>query len=324
MAISILSFIISCQTEEIEKIEYAIVIHGGAGYMTPENLTGEKQLEYKDMLAKVTEEGLKVLDQGGLAVDAVETSIRIMEDSPLFNAGRGAVLTHDGINELDASIMKGDDLNAGAVAGVRTVKHPISASRKVMEVSEHVLLAGRGAEKFAEINGLEIVDPSYFFTQRRYDELLKVLEQEGIDTDTLKFRKFGTVGCVALDKEGNICAGTSTGGRTNKKFGRIGDSPLIGSGTYAKNLNCGVSATGIGEFFIRYAACHEISALMEYKGMTVQEAAAEVIHNQLEPVGGDGGVVCLDSKGHYAMEFNTSGMFRAYGNSEGVRIVAIF
>lgn len=292
--------------------------------MTPKRLSKEKQEEYLKILSEVTEHGLNILENGGSSTDAVEAVIRIMEDSPLFNAGRGAVFNHHGTNELDASIMNGVDLNAGAVAGVKTIKHPISAARKVMEKSEHVLLAGEGAEDFAAGEGIEIVDPSYFFTMERFNELLNVLEREGINTDSLKKEKLGTVGCVALDKSGNICAGTSTGGRTNKKYGRIGDSPLIGSGTYAKNTTCGISATGHGEFFIRYAVCHEISALMEYKKMTVQEAAKDVIQNQLKAVGGDGGVVCLDSQGNYAMEFNTSGMFRAYGNSNGERISAIF
>jgi beta-aspartyl-peptidase (threonine type) len=319
-------FALSCSTSEKqkEKVDYALVIHGGAGYMTLESLSEESQEEYLEMLEKLTETGLEVLKNGGDATDAVETVIRTMEDSPLFNAGRGAVFTHDGSNELDASIMNGNDLNAGAVAGVKTIKHPISAARKVMEVSEHVLLAGEGAEKFANEEGLEIVDASYFFTRKRFEDLIRTLENEGVDVDSLKKEKLGTVGCVALDRSGNICAGTSTGGRTNKKYGRIGDSPLIGSGTYAKNSTCGVSATGHGEFFIRYAVCHEISSLMEYRNMSVERAAYEVIHNQLKPVGGDGGVICLDAEGNYAMEFNTTGMFRAYGNSKGERITEIF
>ncbi|MGC9341618.1 MAG: isoaspartyl peptidase/L-asparaginase family protein, partial [Bacteroidales bacterium] len=214
--------------EKAKEIEYALVIHGGAGYMTPERLSEEKQEEYLKILSKVTQLGLNILENGGSSTDAVEAVIRIMEDSPLFNAGRGAVFTHHGTNELDASIMNGVDLNAGAVAGVKTIKHPISAARKVMEKSEHVLLAGEGAEDFAAGEGVEIVDPSYFFTMERFNELINVLEREGINTDSLKKEKLGTVGCVALDKSGNICAGTSTGGRTNKKYGRIGDSPLIG------------------------------------------------------------------------------------------------
>ncbi len=313
----------SCNNQEV-PLEYAIVIHGGAGNITPEYLPVDKQNEYKDVLNKAMERGLQILENDGSSLDAVENVIRMLEDSPLFNAGKGAVFTHEGKNELDASIMDGANLNAGAVAGVRSVKNPISAARKVMEESEHVLLACEGAEKFAKEKGLQIVSPDYFFSVSRFESLLRSLEKEGVNADSLKLRKMGTVGCVALDKSGNLCAGTSTGGRTNKKFGRIGDSPVIGAGNYANNATCGVSATGHGEYFIRYVVGHEISALMKYKGMTVQEAAKTVIHEQLKPVGGDGGVVCLDRYGEYAMEFNTSGMFRAYGNSKGELFVKIF
>ena len=292
--------------------------------MDPENLGEETQKLYKEKLSEAMELGLDILKKGGSSLDAVEQVIRVLEDSPLFNAGKGAVFTHSGINELDASIMWGGDLNAGAVAGVRNIKNPISAARKVMEESEHVLLAGRGAEEFAKQQGLEIVAKEYFFTKNRFESLKRSLEGEGVPVDTLEYNKLGTVGCVALDRDGNLCAGTSTGGRNNKKYGRIGDSPVIGAGTYAKNSTCGVSAPGHGEFFIRYAVAHEISALIEYKNLSVKEAARNVIQEQLKPVGGDGGVICLDYTGNYAMEFNTEGMFRAYGNSEGERIVSIF
>ncbi len=315
--------LISCNNQDI-PLDYAIVIHGGAGNISPEYLPEEKQQEYKEVLAEAVERGLQILENNGSSVDAVENVIRMLEDSPLFNAGKGAVFTHEGKNELDASIMNGADLNAGAVAGVTSIKNPISAARKVMEESEHVMLACDGAEKFAKEKGLTVVSPDYFFTHSRFESLLRSLEKEGINTDSLKLRKMGTVGCVALDRSGNLCAGTSTGGRTNKKFGRIGDSPIIGAGNYAKNSTCGVSATGHGEFFIRYVVGHEISALMEYKGMTVEEAARTVIHDQLKPVDGTGGVICLDKYGNYAMEFNTSGMFRAYGNSQGEMFVKIF
>lgn len=317
------SVFISCNNQE-GPLDYAIIIHGGAGNITPEYLPVEKQQEYKDALAEAMERGLQILENNGSSVDAVENVIRVLEDSPLFNAGKGAVFTHEGRNELDASIMSGFDLNAGAVAGVRSIKNPISAARKVMEESEHVMLACDGAEKFAKEKGLRIVSPDYFFTHNRFESLLRSLEKEGISTDSMKLKKMGTVGCVALDKSGNLCAGTSTGGRTNKKFGRIGDSPIIGAGNYAKNSTCGVSATGHGEFFIRYVVGHEISALMEYEGMSVNEAARTVIQDQLKPLGGDGGVVCLDRNGNYAMEFNTSGMFRAYGNAKGEMFVKIF
>ncbi|MCK4922180.1 MAG: isoaspartyl peptidase/L-asparaginase [Bacteroidales bacterium] len=326
-SIVLLSF--SCQQSSepsngLTKSEYALVIHGGAGNMSIESVSPENQDRYLAKLNEALDTGIKILEENGSSLDAVEKVINILEDSPLFNAGKGAVFTHHGTNELDASIMEGDKLNAGAVAGVQNIKNPISAARAVMEQSEHVLLSGDGASEFAGLVGLEIVDPSYFFTERKFNNLIRVLESEGEDTSELQLKKMGTVGCVALDKLGNLCAGTSTGGMTNKKYNRIGDSPVIGAGTYANNATCGVSATGHGEFFIRYAVAHDISALMEYKRLSVEQAAYEVIQNKLFPVNGSGGVVCLDSNGNYAMEFNTKGMFRAYDNAEGDRIVKIF
>jgi beta-aspartyl-peptidase (threonine type) len=284
--------------------EYALVLHGGAGSMTFENLPDPEQKLYMHALDSSLQIGLDLLKGGGSS----------LEDNPLFNAGKGAVFTHEGKNELDASIMTGQDLNAGAVAGVTDIKNPISAARAVMENSEHVMLAGQGASVFADEIGLEKVDPDYFFTQKRFESLQRALERD----------KHGTVGCVALDKEGNLCAGTSTGGMTNKRYGRIGDSPIIGAGTYANNATCGVSATGHGEFFIRWAVAHDISALMEYKGMDVESAAKEVIERKLVKAGGSGGVICLDHNGRAAMVTNTSGMFRAYGNSDGETEIAIF
>ncbi|MCF8389807.1 MAG: isoaspartyl peptidase/L-asparaginase [Bacteroidales bacterium] len=327
--ISIVFFSFSCQNNETpvnqqSKIDYALIIHGGAGNMSIENVTEESQAEYIAKLNEALNLGLKILEDSGSSLDAVENVINLLEDSPLFNAGRGAVFNHDGINDMDASIMEGLHLNAGAVAGVKDIKNPISAARAVLEKSDHVMLSGKGASEFAKLEGLEIVDPSYFYTQTRYDELIKTLERDDDDGSILKLKKMGTVGCVALDKNGNICAGTSTGGMTNKKYNRIGDSPIIGAGTYANNSTCGVSATGHGEFFIRYSVAHDISALMEYKGFTIKEAAYEVIQNKLLPVHGGGGVVCLDAKGNYAMEFNTNGMFRGYANSDGERVVKIF
>jgi beta-aspartyl-peptidase (threonine type) len=295
-------------------LEYALVLHGGAGNMNFQNLPEEFQLKFKHALDSALQLGLDVLKEGGSSLDAVEVVIRYLEDNPLFNAGKGAVFTSEGKNELDASIMTGWDLNAGAVAGVTHIKNPISAARAVMEKSEHVLLAGEGAEVFAEGEGLELVDPSYFYTQKRFESFQRAKGNE----------KHGTVGCVALDRRGNLCAGTSTGGMTNKKFGRIGDSPLIGAGTYANNATCGVSATGHGEYFIRWAVAHDISALMEYKAYDVETAAREVVEKKLLEAGGSGGVICLDRLGRPAMITNTSGMFRAYGNSEGDRLVAIF
>lgn len=325
----IISLSISCQnnqdtSDKASKIDYALVIHGGAGNMSIDNVSKDNQEEYEAKLNEALDMGLKILADNGSSLDAVEKVINILEDSPLFNAGKGAVFNHDGINELDASIMHGQNLNAGAVAGVMDIKNPISAARAVMEKSEHVLLSGKGASEFAKQTGLEIVDPSYFFTQNRFNSLLKALEGEGEDSSILVMKKMGTVGCVAVDKGGNISAGTSTGGMTNKKFSRIGDSPVIGAGTYANNATCGVSATGHGEFFIRYTVAHDISALMEYKGLSVEDAAYEVIQNKLLPVNGSGGVICLDSNGNYAMEFNTNGMFRGYANSDGARVVKIF
>lgn len=294
--------------------DYALVLHGGAGSMNFENVPEEYQLKFKHSLDSALQLGLDVLKEGGTSIDAVEVVIRCLEDNPLFNAGKGAVFTSEGKNELDASIMTGQDMNAGAVAGVTNIKHPISAARAVMEQSEHVMLSGKGAEVFAEQSGLEIVDPSWFYTEKRFESYQKALAKD----------KHGTVGCVALDRQGNLCAGTSTGGMTNKKFGRIGDSPVIGAGTYANNATCGVSATGHGEFFIRWAVAHDISALMEYKGYDVETAAKEVVEQKLMEAGGSGGVICLDYFGRPAMITNTSGMFRAYGNSEGERVVAIF
>jgi beta-aspartyl-peptidase (threonine type) len=292
---------------------YAIVLHGGAGSMTLENIPDPLRERYMSSLDIALQLGLDVLEGGGASIDAVEAVIRYLEDNPLYNAGRGAVFTSEGKNELDASIMTGQDLNAGAVAGVTDIRHPISAARAVMEKSGHVLLAGRGASDFAREAGLEMVDPSFFFTKRRYESLLRAREEE-----------HGTVGCVALDRSGNLCAGTSTGGMTNKRYGRIGDSSIIGAGTYANNKTCGVSATGHGEYFIRWTVAHDISALMQYRGMDVEAAAREVVENKLVKAGGSGGVICLDRYGRAAMVTNTTGMLRAYGNSEGERIVAIF
>lgn len=305
---------LSAQNSDPEPYEYALVLHGGAGYMNFQNFPEESQKLYTHALDSALQLGLDHLKEGGSSLDAVEMVIRYLEDNPLFNAGKGAVFTSEGKNELDASIMTGWDLNAGAVAGVTTIRNPITAARAVMEKSEHVLLAGKGAEVFAEQEGLKMVDPSYFYTEKSFKSYQKAKANE----------KHGTVGCVALDREGNLAAGTSTGGMTNKKYGRIGDAPVIGAGTYANNATCGVSATGHGEFFIRWAVAHDISALMEYKSYDVEEAAKEVVEKKLVDVGGDGGVICLDRFGRPAMITNTSGMFRAYGNSEGERIVAIF
>jgi beta-aspartyl-peptidase (threonine type) len=294
--------------------DYALVLHGGAGSMNFEKMPEPSQERYLNSLDSALQLGLGVLENGGNSPDAVETVIRYLEDHPLYNAGRGSVFSSAGKNELDASIMTGRDLNAGAVAGVTDIRHPISAARAVMERSEHVMLAGEGASLFAREAGLEMVDPSFFYTKQRYESYLRSRSDDPT----------GTVGCVALDREGNLCAGTSTGGITNKMYGRIGDSPIIGAGTYANNRTCGVSATGHGEYFIRWCVAHDISALMEYSGLDVESAARRVIEGKLAEAGGSGGVICLDRFGRAAMVTNTGSMLRAYGNSEGERIVAIF
>lgn len=289
------------ETEPAQKI--AIVIHGGAGTIRKENMDSLTELAYRTALQEALRVGYEVLERGGSSCDAIQQAIVLMENSPLFNAGKGAVFTAARENELDASIMRGSDLMAGAVAGVKTVKNPILAAWQVLESSPHVMLAGAGAEAFAAEQGLEIVDPEYFRTDRRADQLEQMLKKPE--------KEFGTVGAVAVDREGNICAGTSTGGMTNKKWGRIGDSPVIGAGTYANNRTCGFSGTGHGEYYIRAAAAHDVSALMEYKGMSVEEAAQTVM-NKLDSMGGTGGLIALDRFGRVAMPFNTSGMYRGY------------
>jgi len=300
--------------------KYAMVIHGGAGVMDQKNMTPEMQNEYITVLNRVLQVGDSVLAHGGTCLDAVEKSIMIMEDSPLFNAGKGAVFTHDGIVELDASVMEGKSLKAGAIAAVRDIKNPIRVARAVMEKSEHVMLSGLGASQFAKEQGFEPVDNSYFYTEKRFQSLQELLKKEREATVN---DKHGTVGCVALDIFGNIAAGTSTGGMTNKKYGRIGDSPIIGAGTYANNETGGFSCTGHGEYYIRLGFSRDISALMEYKKLTITESCKEEIR-KLTEMGGTGGVIGLDTKGNIAMVFNTSGMFRGFIKSNGEKQVAIF
>lgn len=323
--------------QPVKVNEFAIVIHGGAGTIKKENMTPDLEAAYNAKLTEAIKTGYAILEQGGTSMDAVEATIRVMEDSPLFNAGKGAVFTHDGTNSLDASFMDGSNLNAGAVAGVSIVKNPISLARLVMTQSEHVMLSGDGANAFAKAlsnPAIEIVPNSYFFTQDRYNSLQRVLEAEKAKSSNtaalqrmdpfLKDSKYGTVGCVALDKKGNIAAGTSTGGMTNKKYGRIGDAPIIGSGTYANNATCGVSSTGHGEYFIRAQVAHDISALMEYKGMTLKEATNTVVQKKLVDMGGTGGVVALDYLGNISMDFNTPGMYRAMMNDKGELVVGMY
>lgn len=297
------------------KENFALVIHGGAGTILKKNMTPEKEAAYRAKLEESLKAGYAVLNTGGSAMDAVEAAIHVMEDSPLFNAGKGAVFTNAGTNELDAAIMNGADLKAGAVAGVKTVKNPITAARKVMEETWHVLLAGEGADKFAAEQGLDIVDPKYFHTERRWKAIQKMKGDEE--------EKYGTVGCVALDKDGNIAAGTSTGGMTNKRWGRVGDVPIIGAGTYANNKTCAVSATGTGEYFIRAAVGHDISALMEYKRYSLKKASKKVIQ-KVGKLGGSGGVISIDRKGNIAMPFNSKGMYRGYIKSDGKPVTLIY
>ena len=309
------------------RADYAIVIHGGAGTIKRENMTDEKDKAYRIALNEALDIGEKILNEGGSAMDAVEKTIHYMEDSPLFNAGKGAVFTHDLKNELDASIMQGSDQNAGAVGGLSTVKHPISAARAVLEHSNHVLLTGAGAEEFCREQDLEIVDPSYFKTDRRWKSIMKIREKEATELsetaeDPLD-KKMGTVGCVALDRKGNIVAGTSTGGMTNKRYNRFGDVPIIGAGTYADNATCGVSCTGHGEYFIRYAVAHDVHARMLYLKESVSTAADYVINTTLVNKGGSGGLIAIDKLGNVTMPFNSAGMYRGY-SKPGERKVAIY
>ncbi|MGB7842596.1 MAG: isoaspartyl peptidase/L-asparaginase [Salinimicrobium sp.] len=314
---------------------FGIVIHGGAGTILKENMTDSLEQAYKAKLEEAIRTGHEILANGGTAIEAVQRTINVMENSPLFNAAKGAVFTAEGTNELDASIMDGETLNAGAVAGVTTVKNPINLAYEVMINSEHVLLSGKGAEQFAKEQGLEIVDPEYFYTEKRLQGLLRVKEKEkeaaqkeaskmAFYDPFIRESKYGTVGCAALDKHGNLAAGTSTGGMTNKKYNRIGDSPIIGAGTYANNATCAVSSTGWGEFFIRGMVAYDISALMEYKGLGLQEAANLVIQEKLPALGGDGGIIAIDHNGNVAMEFNTAGMYRAKMNKKGELEIGIY
>jgi L-asparaginase / beta-aspartyl-peptidase len=294
--------------------DYVLVIHGGAGTISRERMSSGQESDYHNKLNEALEAGENILKNGGTSLEAVRAAIIVMEDSPLFNAGVGAVFTNQKTVELDASVMDGKTLNAGAIAGVTDIRNPILGAIAVMEDSPHVMLAGKGASEFAKERGLDIVDNSYFHTQRRLDAVTRQIEQD----------KNGTVGAVALDMEGNLAAGTSTGGMSNKKYGRIGDSPIIGAGNYANNKTCAVSATGHGEYFIRMVVAYDISALMEYGNMSLQEASEKVINEKLVEAGATGGVVAVDSQGNICMPFNTSGMYRGYVKSTGEKETAIF
>jgi len=317
-------------TEPAEK-HFALVIHGGAGTIKKANITPEQEKAYRAKLQEALNVGYAILENGGTSLEAVQKTINVMEDSPLFNAGKGAVFNSAGKNELDASIMDGKTLNSGAVAGVSHIKNPINAARIVMDSTRHVLLSGKGAEDFAKQYGLTFVDDEYFHTEKRYNQLLKAQKKDKVKLDhsamttneLIDDHRFGTVGAVALDKNGDIAAATSTGGMTNKKYGRIGDSPLIGAGTYANNNTCGVSCTGTGEYFIRTLAAHEASSLMQYKELSLQESFENVIA-QIGDLGGDGGMVGLDKDGNIAWYFNTEGMYRGYKKSNGEDVIQFY
>jgi beta-aspartyl-peptidase (threonine type) len=298
-----------------QEHQLAIVIHGGAGTILKENLSDEQEAAIKTKLTEAINAGYAVLIKGGESTDAVVAAINVMENSPLFNAGIGAVYTKEGKHELDASIMRGSDLQAGAVAGISHIKNPINAAKEVMLHSSHVMLSNQGADEFAKQQGLETVDNKYFDTDYRYQQWQAINHKKDVSLseDLLKTdHKFGTVGAVAIDKNGTITAGTSTGGMTNKAFGRIGDSPIIGAGTYADNRSCGISATGHGEYFIRYAVAHDICARILYKKQSLQQSADAVINHELKQAGGDGGIIGLDKLGNPVMVFNTAGMYRGY------------
>ncbi len=304
-----------------ERRMIAIAIHGGAGAMDAAQLGADGGAPYRTGLAEALDAGYAVLDGGGSSLDAVATAVRLLEDNPLFNAGRGAVLTHDGSAELDASIMDGRHLRAGAVAGLRHVRNPIDLARRVMDASPHVMLHGAGAEEFAIEQGFELVPNSWFQTPSRREQLERVLQ--GRSQPRNELQGLGTVGAVAIDRHGNLAAATSTGGMTNKRWGRIGDSPIIGAGTYANNASCAISATGHGEYFIRSVVAYDICAMVEYRGWSLERAAREVVQGKLRQRGGDGGVIGIDRAGGIVMEFNSEGMFRAMRDSRGRRQVAI-
>ena len=302
--------------------KYAIAIHGGAGTILRTNMTNEIEQKYKMALNESILAGENILLNSGLAIDAVEAAIRSLENNPLFNAGRGSVFSHEGEHEMDASIMNGKDLMAGAVAGVKNVKNPITLAKSVMQHSNHVFMAGQGAEVFAKQLNIEMAPNEYFFEQMRYDQLIQAKSNDRIELDHVdnKFengeKKFGTVGAVALDVFGNISAGTSTGGMTNKKHGRVGDTPIIGAGTYANNQTCAVSCTGHGEFFIRSVVAYDISCLIEYKGFSLKEACNLVVKDKLVKIGGEGGLIALDARGNIELCFNSEGMYRASKKSD--------
>jgi len=305
---------------------FSIAIHGGAGTLVKGMMTPELESQYKQALKTALDKGFDVLKNGGTAIEAVEGAVKLLENSHLFNAGKGSVFTATESHEMDASIMDGKTLNAGAVSLITGIKNPVSLARDVMEKSEHVFLAGEGAMQFAKQLNYKLEDASYFYDEFRHKQWLEIKDTDNFQLDhaTKKDSKFGTVGAVACDQEGNIAAATSTGGMTNKKWGRIGDSPMIGAGNYANNKTCAISCTGSGEFFIRGVVAYDVSCLMEHKGLSVQEASNEVINKRILQIKGDGGLIAVDRKGNIAMPFNTEGMYRACKSSTGEEEVSIY
>jgi L-asparaginase / beta-aspartyl-peptidase len=302
----------------------AIAIHGGAGTITPASMTPQLEKAYKAALAHALDEGYKILHKGGSSLDAVEIAVALLEDAPLFNAGRGSVFTKEGKHEMDAAIMCGKTLEAGAVAGVRNIRNPVSLTRAILEHSDHVFLSGYGAEEFARKHAIAFEPEEYFYDQHRYKQWRDVRDTDIFMLDHTEDRKFGTVGAVAVDAEGNLAAATSTGGMTNKNYNRIGDSPVIGSGTYANNKTCAISCTGHGEFFIRAVVAYDVSCLMEYKGYTLQQACDEVVQNKLVKFGGEGGLIAVDPAGNVALPFNSEGMYRGFQMGGQEAVVSIY
>lgn len=305
---------------------YAIAIHGGAGTMARHLLNEEKQKQYEDALQAALNAGYGILENGGSALDAVTLAVMALEDCPLFNAGKGSVFNHEGKHEMDASLMRGDTREAGAVSGLRNVRNPVLLAKEVMEKSDHVFLCGEGAEIFAKQSGLEFEPDDYFYDAFRYEQYQEALAADRVQLDHSPAgdRKFSTVGAVALDDQGNICAATSTGGMTNKKFGRVGDTPLIGAGTYASNETCAVSCTGHGELFIRQVVAHQVHAMMKYGKNTLAAACEQVVMRDLVAIGGEGGIIAIDAKGNIEMPFNSEGMYRGYRKSDGSGEVSIY
>lgn len=312
--------------------KFSIAIHGGAGTILKEDMTPELEESYRVALKDALDAGYAVLENGGTAINAVKAAVVSMEDCPLFNAGKGAVFTKKGVNELDAAIMDGRTLDAGAVAGVRNVRNPVELADEVRLHSGHVFLSGKGANDFAIKQGIKLEPDDYFYSQYRYDQWREIRDSDFYQLDhkgdtlvgLMKDKKFGTVGAVACDDKGNIAAATSTGGMTNKRFGRIGDSPMIGTGTYANNKTCGISCTGHGEIFIKAVAAHDISCLMEYKNLNLQEACEEVVLKKLVAMEGEGGLIGVDAKGNVALVFNSAGMYRGFKTSDGNEEIAIY